>query len=714
MRASLSTLVITGVSALSLSVALSPTPAHAACYAPTPLELEAKVALHSGERNTARTKAEEALKLGGPLQPAREGLDEQGEGEGEGEKQTQSPRPVLGAFVLAQVYADAEGNFPKALYWLRRAERWLTEACGERPTEPDAQALHRDLILQQSYTLGDMDKRGRQLKELERYETIYQPPRDELKIWPLVKLGRFEEARAYGLELIKSDDKYVRSRAFNGLMAVECEARARKASYEWGMKGHIDAREQSCVIALNMGLASRQCFLFDEEERFNRLALNAQDRDCSSSPYIQSSASYLIKGEFQKSISALSSWAPRTASEWTQSHMRVKARRAELMYSLGVWGRGRDEAREVVTYPDRSAGTDSASEEMLNLEASLLYWAFLDGALVEAEERAAARGAWRNLRDLKPRAQLAFERWKQRRQVIRYASHDNLLTAIVRPYFSNVMPWYLSSLAHILGGGVLRGAISEARALERQDYPTEVNAYLDGLEAELCWVEGDEEETLRLAEQALKGVPPAAKLMRYRLMALRWGAKRTLNDPSLPAGGLDDDLHTLLSRFPTPLRILNLALPVRVNLKGGALAQEVGEAFAASPRFEVSPNASLSLEVSEGSEKLSVCLLGARGDRYGCAEAWLDLEVERAQRELRRQALKGRPHRVEREKGEAQDEQEAKGADDLEQSPVARVVDRVHATLLAPKVELTQKELDTLDGNIRQLSGEDALESLFP
>jgi hypothetical protein len=140
----------------------------------------------------------------------------------------------------------------------------------------------------------------------------------------------------------------------------------------------------------------------------------------------------------------------------------------------------------------------------------------------------------------------------------------------------------------------------------------------------------------------------------------------------------------------------------------------VGEALAASPRFEVSPDASLSLEVSEGSEKLSVCLLGARGDRYGCAEAWLDLEVERAQRELRRQALKGRPHRVEREASEGQGAQEEEIGDDLEQSAVARVVDRVHTTLLAPKVELTQKELDTLDGNIRQLSGEDALETLFP
>jgi len=672
---------------LTLFSLSAPRGASAECFAPTELETSAKVAFYGGERNTARTRAEAALKA--------------------------QEEPILGAFILALIYSEMEGNFPKSLYWLRRAERWLIKSCSGAPKELAAQSFHRDLIIQQSFALGDMDRRAEQLEVLMRYETLYSPPRDELKIWPLVKLGRFEEARALAMTLIQTEDPFVRSRAFNGLMAVECEARERRASYEWGMKGHMDAREQSCVIALNMGLASRQCFLFDEEVRFNRLALNASDQDCSSSPMIQSSATYLIRGEFQKSISALSAWAPKNASEFSQSHMRVKARRAELMYSLGVWGRGLDEAHQVVTYPDRSAGTDSASEEMLNLEASLLYWAFLDGALIEERERAAAQGWLESLKSYGRRAQLAFRRWKQRRQVLRYASHDALLVDIVRPYYSNVMPWYLSTIAHVLGGGVMRGAIERARRLEAEDYPEEVNAYLDGLEAELSWVEGDEEECLRLAEQALKVVPEAARLMRYRLMALRWASRRALQDPSLPPGGLDDDLHELLTSFPTPLRILDLRLPVRLSFGEGSLTQELAEALARSPRFEVSEEATLRLEVSEVQGKLKLCMMGRNAARYGCVETWIDPEREREAQELKRQALRGRAHRIERdqpkeETGETEDQE----APALE-GPVARLLKRAHTSLLSPKVELTQKELDSLDGNIRQLEAEDALEVLF-
>ena len=166
----------------------------ASCFEPTQEEREAKVAFYSGQRNSARTLAEATLKV--------------------------QDEPILGSFVLALIYSEMEGNFPKALYWLRRSEAWLLKRCGGSPKDLKAQKFHRDLIIQQSFTLGDMDSRAEQLQTLERYEERYSPPRDELKIWPLVKLGRFEEARRLGYALIQKEDPFIRSRAFNGIMAV--------------------------------------------------------------------------------------------------------------------------------------------------------------------------------------------------------------------------------------------------------------------------------------------------------------------------------------------------------------------------------------------------------------------------------------------------------------------------------------------------------------
>ena len=658
------------------------------CLKISATEQEAKVAFYTQKRNRARTLAEKAL--------------------------NEQDRPILGAMVLAQVYEESEGNFPKALFWVREATQWLEQACGKRPTLAAAKQLHKDLLIKESFILGDMDQRKKQLKALNAYEQIYQPPRDELKIWPLVKLGRFEEAREIGLKQIQSENSFVRSRAFNGMMAIECEARNRKASYEWGMKGHIDAREQSCVIALNMGLASRQCFKFDEEERFNRIALKAEDRDCSSSPFIQSSATYLIRGEFQKSISALSSWAPSTAMEWMQSHMRVKARRAELMYGLGVWQRGLKEIHDVVTYPDRASGTDSASEEMLNLESYMLYWALLEGQRIASAEQSAIRGLGGWLKAQPQRFMDAWKQWKVKRQIIRFATHQMNLIDLIKPYFSSVMPWYSSHLVYILGEGVIKAALKQARAEEEQEYSEIAHAYLDGYEAELSWKQGHYQSCLKLVEQALKVVPKAAKLFRYRLIALRWAAKSALSGQAVH----DDDLHLLLSEYPLPLRQLNLGIPVRMRASGGDYSQAVLQALEKSPRFILDDNADLSLQVSSDKAQIKICLVGRQGNRYRCAQTLIDFEQEKEALKQRRRQLKGQAHAIQKVKDTDEEQNKSQQEDPwvlaLEKNPVWRVVDRAHQELFSPQVELTQKEMDTLDGNIRQLKASDAVESLFP
>ena len=659
------------------------------CLNLDPIEREAKVAFFTQKRNRARTLAEQALEA--------------------------QEKPILGAFILAQVYEESEGNFPKALYWVREATKWLTERCGRKPKEPEAQQLHKDLLIRESFILGDMDRREDQLRSLARYDNVYQPPKDELKIWPLVKLGRFDEAREIGLRQIQSDQPFVRSRAFNGLMAVECEARNRQASYDWGMKGHIDAREQSCVIALNMGLASRQCFKFDEEERFNRIALTAEDRDCSSSPYIQSSATYLIRGEFQKSISALSSWAPSTAIEWMQSHMRVKARRAELMYGLGVWERGLREIYDVVTYPDRAAGTDSASEEMLALEAYMLYWALLDGERIAAKERNAVRGAWAWLKAQPENLTETWRRWKVKRQIVRYATYDLNLIDLIRPYFSSVMPWYSATLTSLLGGGVIRAALNRAREEEQNDLPEIANAYLDGFEGELYWREGDYEAALELIERALTIVPKEAKLYRYRLIALRWAARSALSGTPQH----DDDLHLILREYPLPIRLFDLRIPVQVSSSSGQWAAQVTAAIDQSPRFLVRDGSALTLQVIESPERLELCLINQRGSRYRCAETLIDTQAEMEAIKQRRTRSRGHAHDLERtpkdsdQEKEDSEEHKETWRRPLEQNPALRLIDRAHQELFSPQVELTQKEMDTLDGNIRQLKAEDAIESLY-
>ena len=125
-------------------------------------------------------------------------------------------------------------------------------------------------------------------------------------------------------------------------------------------------------------------------------------------------------------------------------------------------------------------------------------------------------------------------------------------------------------------------------------------------------------------------------------------------------------------------------------------------------------------------QAIKLCLIGARGNRYRCAETLIDLKSERALLQRRRQGQKGQPHDIQHARSQVQEgdkDQRAETDDEtsgdewstpLEPNAALRLVDRAHQELFAPLVELTQKEMDTLDGNIRQLKAEDALDMLSP
>ena len=60
-----------------------------------------------------------------------------------------------------------------------------------------------------------------------------------------------------------------------------------------------------------------------------------------------------------------------------------------------------------------------------------------------------------------------------------------------------------------------------------------------------------------------------------------------------------------------------------------------------------------------------------------------------------------------------EDSPQSKDQEELEKDPLHRLVDRIHFIFFSPKVELSQAELDTLDGNTHQLNADDATEVLF-
>ena len=180
---------------------------------------------------------------------------------------------------------------------------------------------------------------------------------------------------------------------------------------------------------------------------------------------------------------------------------------------------------------------------------------------------------------------------------------------------------------------------------------------------------------LEVARGVLARLPRDEVLMRGRVHA--WAA-----DAARRAGRAERarrHFDAALQRWPTPLRTLGVRLPVRIQAGDHPRAREVARLLDASPRLTPGEiGFVVDVRALQRGRGLRLCLSGPRGRRYACAVADL-----------------------------------SKASDEAEK--LALAVDAFHDEVFAPKIDLTQQDINSLDGSavrgsadrlLRQVLGE--------
>lgn len=619
-------------------------------------EREALEHLDRREWPTARTKAEKILAT--------------------------NPESFIATFVLGMVHADAEGNLARALYLLRAARRIVERDHGDPPSGTDARAWHRRILLMESFVLGHMDRRADQLDTLDLLDEHYAPKQTVRRIWPLLKLGRFDEARAIGESLMHDPDPDVRERAYNGLMAVEEEAGNRVPSYTWGQRALESMGRDTCILATNTALGARRAFDFPRTLTYDQRALKAGDQSCPTSPHAQLSAMYLVFGQFQQSLSSLKALrkAYRPPHLRVQNEMVIRARFVELLLALGQFDEAEVRVREILAAPDR-AGMISASSEIVELSNALLGYSVLDARYQQLREYASARAFVPAVRVRLAAEAMAAARWRAAREATRLAALPETLHKHVRPYYTDVMPWYGADMLAVFGGGVMRKAIAEVRAVET-DVPEVAGAFLDAYLAELEWREGRDADAITHGEDVLRRLPPEPRLLRNRIQTWIADARWRTGD----IGGARRDFAAVMDFQPTALRHLGIALPVRMGDLSGARATEIAERLGGSPRLDIDPSAPFDLSVTDDGEAITICVQVAK---LACA------------------TLGGDDMKAAVQTAETPVEGELPG------DVIAAAIDRFHDEVFAPRIALTQSDINSLDGRAVRQGARDALEGLL-
>ena len=618
------------------------------------------------------------------------------------------PNSIVGRYVFAQILRRAEGNLPKAMKQIGKARELYENRY--QPTVINLAdtpwLLHREILYAAQQIAGQLERHEYQLQLLDYHDSLYDPRLTAEHAWPLMLLGRFDEAREYAEKAAESHDSFQRSLGRNALCAIEAEAGEREPRFEACLAAFDDASERArkddpfarpdeltsvTVHAYNAALAALGALRPDEAERLAKAGASRLEFT-PANPWRLLTRLYTDQGRMTEAVEAL-----REMQAWRRKmppNLREQVRAetdiafATILLVSGATETGMRIVDRAIATPDRRGLTSSSKEQALGAHALLRMAMRQTHAAVE-DERASWSGTQEaakiNVEQLRRKAEM----WADGERIRGVLNDDERLVATFRMYVSGglepVPSWLVGDLVPVLGGGVSSVVLDMARAAEDDEA---LAPYYDAFEAEIAFHRGKSKDALRLAEQALDSLPEFESLLRARVAALAGEAAWDLREQKQAV----EFWATAMSREAGVIRRRGIVLPTKLqNDASGPVAARVAELLDESPRFELGYGpGSFMITVSGSGRELELCLLEPAGGILGCANTPPDPNAEQAEGEdAPRVAPPGSTEGASDEDAEPLDD------DDF----AAMSVEAFHERAFAMPLGLSNIDLGSLDGS---------------
>ncbi len=554
--------------------------------------------------------------------------------------------PALIALARAEAFGD--GNLPQGLFLIRQARRICESRGIANSADADAREWYLRIMHQEYDMLGRLDRRLEQLEVVNRMESIYEPL-PVLKVWPLIKLKKYDEA-AEATRLADETGRFAAT-VLNARCAMAWEMQQRNEAYDAG-SAMIEAHGDSPVHWKNHGEAALGVFRFDEAEKAFLKSTTLSQTGLSSTAYNDLTVLYLQQGRIAEAIDAIKNAnrqrASREPSNLQQDQATTDLSKAMLMIVLGRGDDAIRHARSAYELPDRGGNT-SEDASVLRLSCALGYAAAL--RLQREQQYEAANSS------LLPTLNFDVLLFDHKS---RNLTDVQLLCSTLRPHLGGgpgiskgIPSWLRVSVIQFFPPVIAAEAVRQVREVE--DHPLAI-PYLDAIEAEVCLRLGDYETASSLAKQSLEQLPAQGEKLLCGRVALVGAQAAFLSGDVSSAWPL---FQRALQDFPTAFRLLGVALPVRIEhdeQKGSALlARAVGR----SRRFR--PDASgFVFTFNQGDGMVDCNLTSPNGSQIFAESIKL---------------VDGEP------------------------DAIGQALERIHDRLLAPAIDLTQSDMSSLDGS---------------
>jgi tetratricopeptide (TPR) repeat protein len=547
-----------------------------------------------------------------------------------------APDSYTGHHVLGRAYWMGEGDFARAAFHLKRSLEIYQEKY--EYTDNPAWRLESEGWYSLRIITGDMGDFEQELELIEQYnqkQITYRQRFDGAYMdliaergWPLMKLGRYEEAKKWARQGIASGRNWQESLGWNVLCATAGEQGFRAESIDNCEAALFHARASGAGVAIDASNASNAAFGVFDFDRAEEYAIEStKARDGSSvSAWMNLVFLYLMQGRGGAAVSAMQGLNQALASE--KPNMRAQ-KRADVdgvfALLLMVAGKGKQSFEKIdraVQYPDRR-GTISTSEEQSRGSHTCVRYVARKVLHQRVDERIASMGWWDRVKHwwdtLFGDPELVIDA-----AGVRNALNDKeRLISTFRPFLdkglTGVPPWMLGDIVEILGPGVAEGALLEAQKI---DSYAGTEGFYSSIQTEIAYQRGSSTDVLKFSEQAMQQLPLVSQLMRARLLALQGWAYERKGNRTLAV----QSFAQAMEKDPSVFRRIDLSIPTKFPALSGFSA-EIVNALRRSPRL-TEANSGFSVQIEEG----SICLLGPSGEMFSCA-AWPVREDDQTEQE---------------------------------------------------------------------------------
>ena len=574
------------------------------------------------------------------------------------------PDSVAGHTILGFVQHRSEGNLPIALYHLKKAKEVFEERFGLVQSDEAPWRWHAIAVGELAFVSGEMGRHEDKITYLKERDELYSPPWPADRGWPLMRLRRYAEARQAVEDAFELGDPGQIASARTALCAIEAEQQLREEGYEACM----DAARYDRAMGqgggptpyTNAAEAALGMLRIDEAEK---LMLEATEKFASgtvSNPWLDLMHLYLAEGRTPEALDALRrmlKWRKRQPAYMDEQN-RAETEMASAIFLI-VAGHPADAVRitaRALDRPDRTGFTSSEAEQMEAAAALVDRLAQRTNAELLAEE-----ASWSSLRD-SWKVRLASLRarlraWSSGRRAASLLVDERILLATLRPYLAGsveIPEWIEVELTALLGPGIVAAAIDKARARETL---SEAEGYFLAYDTEIAYLQGRRRDAVRLADAALSTLPPHEVQLRDRVAAL---AAQAALDVGMNQRSIEL-FDTAFQGDPGIIRRLGLSIPTTFAPASGRLAETASKLLRRSPRFHRA-SGGYQVVVDGQDASGSACLYDAQRTRLSCAEV------------------------------------KARAGEDSEDL-ARRLVAEFHAATFAPRLDLTQAEIRSLDGS---------------